>query len=195
MNIIYYPLITKQKIMTNILTTLLLFTLFGCSQAQESNGKANGINPNWKTFDRANYSIQYPVDWELNQSGQMGTSLILFSPLETRQDKFKDNVNLLIQDLSGHNLNLNKYVEISEGQIKSMITNSTLIESKRIKTGLEEYHRMIYTGDQGMFHLKFEQYFWVKDEKAFVLTLTCEQDKFSDYKEVGEAILNSFTFK
>ena len=125
----------------------------------------------------------------------MGTSLILFSPLETRQDKFKDNVNLLIQDLSGHNLNLNKYVEISEGQIKSMITNSTLIESKRIKTGLEEYHRMIYTGDQGMFHLKFEQYFWVKDEKAFVLTLTCEQDKFSDYKEVGEAILNSFTFK
>jgi hypothetical protein len=181
--------------MTKILTTLLLFTFITCGQTQESNGTAKETKPNWKIFDGTDYSIQYPADWELIQSGQMGTTFILFSPLETSQDKFKDNVNLLIQDLSGHNLDLDKYAEISEGQIKTMITNSTLIESKRIKTGSEEYHRMIYVGDQGMFHLKFEQFYWIKNEKAYVLTLTCEQDKFSDYKEVGEAILNSFTFK
>ena len=125
----------------------------------------------------------------------MGTTFVLFSPLDARQDKFRDNVNFIIQDLSGYNLDLNKFVEISETQVKTMITNSILIESTRIKTDADEFHRMIFTGDQGMLHLKFEQFFWVKNDKSYVLTLTCEQDKFSDFKEVGEAILNSFSFK
>lgn len=181
--------------MTKILTTLLLFTFIACGQTQESNNSAKETKHNWKTLDGKDYSIQYPADWELNQSGQMGTTFILFSPLETSQDKFRENVNLLIQDLSGHNLDLNKYVEISEGQVKTMITNSTLIESRRVKTGFDEYHRMIYKGDQGMFHLKFVQFYWVKNDKAYVLTLTCERDKFLVFKEVGEAILKSFTFK
>ncbi|MBK8054927.1 MAG: hypothetical protein IPK35_17060 [Saprospiraceae bacterium] len=181
--------------MTKILTTFLLFTFIAFGQAQESKGRVKETKSVWKTLNGTNYSIQYPVDWELNQSGQMGTTFILFSPLETSKDKFMDNVNLLIQDLTGHNLNLDKYTEISEGQIKTMITNSRLIESKRIKTGSDEYHRMVYTGDQGMFHLKFEQFYWVKSGKAYVLTLTCEQAKFTVFKEVGEAILNSFTFK
>ena len=195
MNTIYQSLITKNFKMTKILTTLLLFTFIACGQSQESNNSIKKTKPNWKTLEENNYSIQYPADWELNQSGQMGTTFILFSPLSSDQDKFKDNVNLLIQDLSGHNLNLDKYAEISEGQVRTMITNSTLIESKRIKNGSKEFHRMIYTGDQGMFHLKFEQFYWVNNEKAYVLTLTCEQDKFSDFKDVGETILNSFIFK
>ena len=181
--------------MTKILTTLLFLTFIAFGQAQESNSTAKGTNPKWKTFDGANYSIQYPPEWELNQSGQMGTTFILFSLLESSQDQFKDNVNLLIQDLSGYNIDLDKYAEISEGQVKTMITNSTLIESKRIKNGSEEHHRMIYTGDQGVFHLKYEQYYWVNNDKAYVLTLTCEQTKFANYKEIGESILNSFTFK
>ena len=149
----------------------------------------------WKKIDKANYLIQYPSDWELNESGQMGTSFILFSPLESDKDKFKENVNLLIQDLSGYNLDLNKYTDMSVKQIKTMIPNSTLIESKRIKTSSQEYQRLIYTGDQSSFHLKFEQYYWVKNNKAYVLTLTCEQNKFSKYKVVGERILNSFRLK
>jgi hypothetical protein len=54
---------------------------------------------------------------------------------------------------------------------------------------------MVYSGDQGIFHLKFEQYFWVINQQAYILTLTCEQNKSSDYKENGEKILNSFSFK
>ena len=76
-----------------------------------------------------------------------------------------------------------------------MITNSALIESKRIKNGNDEYHKIIYSGDQGIFHLQFEQYYWVINEKAFVLTFTSEKAKFADYKTIGEEILNSFILK
>ncbi len=184
--------------MTKFLTaTILLFTLIACGQTsvkQESGENKTKTIEGWKTLSENNYAIQYPSNWELNQNGQMGTSFILLSSLENKEDQFRENVNLIIQDLTGRNIDLDKYSEISEGQVKSMITNSNIQESKRIKNGNKEYHQLIYTGDQGQYHLKFEQYYWVEKEKAYVLTLTCQQNTFANFKEIGENILNSFSF-
>ena len=184
--------------MTKILTLLLLISVVACGQTttkKESGNNHSQTVKDWKIFDKTNYSIQYPQTWELNQSGQMGLSFIFISPLESDKDNFKENVNLLIQNLSGQNIDINRYTEISEGQIKTLVTNSNLIESKRMKNERGEYHKIIYSGDQGKYHLKYEQYYWVINEKAFVLTFTSEQDKFADYKEIGEKILNSFVIK
>lgn len=184
--------------MTKILTALLLLTLVACGQANTKKEPAKNSNnevAGWKTFSDKNYSLQYPSNWELDQSGKMGTSLFLLSPPENDKDQFKDNVNLIVQDLTGRNIDLDKFVEISEEQVKTMITNSTLIESTRMKKQNPEFHKMVYTGDQGIYHLQFEQYFWVINQQAYILTLTCEQAKFSDYKETGEKILNSFSLK
>ena len=155
----------------------------------------NSVNGSWKKLDERNYSISYPETWRLDQSGQMGTTFFLFSPLESEKDKFSENVNLVIQDLGGTTIDLKQFAQISEKQIKTLITNSELIESKLIKNGTDEYQRMIFTGDQGIFHLQFEQYYVIHAGKAFVLTLTCEQTKFSEYKEAGENILDTFAFK
>lgn len=184
--------------MIKILTSLTLITFIACGQTavkQEAENNTTKTIDGWKTLVESNYSIQYPSTWELNQNRQMGTSLILFSPLENNEDQFRENVNLIIQDLKGQNIDLDKYSEISEGQVKTMITNSILTNSERIKNGNKEYHRLIYSGDQGIYHLKFEQYYWVENDKAYVLTFTCEQNKFSDYKEIGETILNTFSLK
>ncbi len=174
--------------MTKITAVLLFVSII-------SFGQNNAKQEDWNILDTETYSIQYPLDWELNQNGQMSSSFVLFSALEPDEDLFRENVNLLIQDLSAYNLDLNQYTELSEGQVKTMIANSSIIESKRIKIGSEEYHRLIYTGDRSTFRLQFEQYYWVRNKKAFILTFTSEQDTFSKYKELGEAILNSFRFK
>lgn len=184
--------------MTKLIVLLLFPSLvaFGQTTANQESGKNSQQEIiEWKTLDQSKFSIQYPSTWELNQSGQMGTSFIIFSPLENDEDKFKENVNLLMQDLTGQNIDLDKYVEISEGQIKTMLTNSTLIESTRVKKESEEFHKIIYSGDQGIFHLKFEQYYWVIDDKALVLTFTCETDQFFKFVNTGEKILNSFIQK
>lgn len=184
--------------MKKILISILLLSIVSYGQIQAKQEFANShlhtIN-NWRTLDQSSYSIQYPSNWELSQNGEMGTSFILISPLESDMDKFNENVNLLIQDLTGQNIDLDKYTEISEWQIKTMLTNFTLIESKRIKIDEEECQKLIYSVDQGIFNLKFEQYYWVINDKAFVLTFTSEKDKFADYKEIGEKILNSFILK
>ena len=67
-----------------------------------------------------------------------------------------------------------------------MITDGNIIESKRITTEPLNYQKVIYTGKQGIYNLKFEQYYWVVDDKAYILTLTCEESQFDNYQATGE---------
>ena len=180
--------------MIQILTAIIYFSTLPCGLETNKQKNIDTISE-WKALIESNYSIEYPSTWELNKSGQMGTRFILFSPLDSEKDTFKENVNLIVQDLGNENIDLNTYTEISEGQIKTLLTNSDLIESKRIKKSNAEFHKLIYTGDQGVFHLKFEQYYWVIDSKAYVLTFTCEKEKFAAYSETAKKILNSFNIK
>ena len=182
----------KKVKLIGILTVFINLTAGG--QTVENNTYTESED-GWKSLTENNYSINYPENWELDKSGQMGTSFILFSPLSSEQDQFKENVNLLIQDIKGYNLDLDKYVEISEDQIKTYITDGKIIESKKITTETLNFQKLVYTGRQGVFNLKFEQYFWVVGDKAFVLTLTCEESQFNNYQETGEMILNSFNLK
>jgi len=170
--------------------TAFFINMVVCLSAQNT---MQAVIPNtWKTINENNYTIQYPDSFGLDKTGQMGTTFILLSKQISQQDMFRENVNLMIQDLTGKKIGLDKYVEISEGQIKTMLQSGKIIESNRIKTGNSEFHKILFTGVQGQNKLKFEQYYWVIKERAYVLTLTCEIDQFDKYKDVGEKILNSF---
>jgi len=160
---------------------LLLVTVSACGQTK-----------NWNNLNGANYTINYPSEWELNKSGLMGTKFIIFSPLSSKGDNFKENINLIIQDLTAHNIDLNQYVKISEKQIKTIITEGKIISSTRLNKDGKEFQKVIYTGKQGIYDLQFEQYYWVENNNAYILTFTCKAAEFSDYKNIGEKILNSF---
>lgn len=150
---------------------------------------------NWNTLNELEYSINYPTDWELVQNGLLGTEFILFSPLESDQDKFRENVSLYIQNFSGQNLDLDKFVEISLEQCNTLLTSFVLIENLRENIGSDEFHRLVYSYEQGIYQIKTEQYCWIKNDQSFVLTLSCGEDTFLSYKEVGEEILKSFKLK
>jgi hypothetical protein len=173
----------KRKVL--VFLVLLNYNLL-ISQNEKS------IESNWENLITEKYSISYPSDWFLNQKGDMGTSFFIFTKLESKKDKFTENVNLLIQDLSLKELDLDKYTALSEKQIETLITKSKILESKRIKTDKLEFHKIIYSGDQGLLKLKFVQYYFVSKEKAYVLSFTCESKEFSKYIDKAEKIMNSF---
>jgi len=177
--------------MKSILIFILLLTTVACGQ-EKVKPEEPQIIEGWRKLEKPNYFIQYPSDWNVDESGQMGASFFILSPLESDKDNFKENINLMIQNLKGQNIDLDKFTEISEAQIKAMVTNSAMVESKRIKNSRGDFHKIIYSGDQGIYHLKFEQYYWLINDQAYVLTFTSEQDKFDDFLATGEKILNSF---
>jgi serine/threonine-protein kinase len=172
----------------------IVSAMFSQLNAQEDDNTVSFRNLYF--IERPNYSIAYPSNWEESFDKTFGVEFILFSPLASKEDKFRENVNLLIQDLSNYDLDLDKYTELSVNQIKTMVTNSVLIESNRISKGENDnFQKIIYSGDQGAYKLKFEQYYFVKDKKAYVLTFTGEQSEFDKYKESAEETMNSFVIK
>lgn len=149
----------------------------------------------WKTLENDDYTIDYPDNWQTDESGQMGTSFILLSPQTSDSDDFKENVNLLRQDLSAYDLNLEEFVTLSKGQIESMIEESEILESEIFTNVTPNYFRTTYTGKQYNRTLHFTQYYWVTDNSAYVLTFTSELDVYDDYKKTGEQIMKSFKLK
>ena len=51
----------------------------------------------WKSINDTDFTVEYPENWELNRSGLLGTKFIVFSKLSSSTDKFRENVNLIIQ--------------------------------------------------------------------------------------------------
>lgn len=172
----------------------LFISLISCSQTTQNNVKSE-VPSNWKTINGTDYMIQYPDSFDLDLSGQMGSSFFLFSQLTSQQDLFRENINLLKQDLTGKDIDLDKYVEISENQIRTMVTDGNIIESKRIKSGNSEFQKMIYSGVQGQYKITFEQYYLISKGYAYVLTFTSESSQYDQYKAVCEKIMNSFKLK
>jgi hypothetical protein len=144
------------------------------------------------TLEKQLFKVQYPNKWTIDTSKTMGTEFFIFSPRENSNDQFRENVNLIIQDLSGQNIDLDKYADISKQQINAMANNPKIHESKKVKKGKSEFYKMIYEMTQGTLRLKLEQYYFVTNARAFVLTLATESNKFKNFKPVGEGILDSF---
>jgi hypothetical protein len=125
----------------------------------------------------------------------MGTEFFVFSPLENENDKFSENVNGIIQDLSGQNIDLEKYKQITDKQLTDMATDGQVFESAIVKTEKMEYFKTTYAMTQGKLRLKITSICFIKDDKAYLVTLSSEFDKYDSYKKVGEEILNSFSLK
>jgi hypothetical protein len=181
-----------NTIKTLFFGTIITFSAFG--QTAQRNSQPT-IEATWKSIDENGYSIQYPDSWDVDKSGTMGMSFMILSKLTSPQDQFRENVNLLIQDLTGQNINLEKFVEISQSQIKTMVVSGNILENKTLNSGGKEYQRVVYSGDLNQFKFKFQQYYWVIQDKAYILTLTCEAAQFDAYHETGEKIMNSFRLK
>ena len=155
----------------------------------------NAQTSDWQSFEEDNYSIQYPSQWEFQNDGYMGTKFILFSPQDSETDVFKENINLVVQSVAGYNLDLAAFVELSVGQIETMITDAKMLVNEPFKNELGAYQKMIYTGTQGNYKLQFEQHAYIIDEVAYIVTFTSEQNQFDAYQERAEQIMNTFRVK
>lgn len=178
--------------MTNVIISLALTT----APTEVSPAVCNEVMTpveDWKSLSEDNYSISYPAAWQLDQSKAMGTTFVLFAR-GADGSKFRENINLMIQDLTGMGLDLDKFVQLSEQQFKTLITNGKLISSKRLKDR-GEYQEIVATGTQGVMDLKFKQYYWVRDNKAYVLSFTALQSTYDEYVALASKAMNTFKVK
>ncbi|MDR2260716.1 MAG: hypothetical protein LBE06_07275 [Azoarcus sp.] len=174
---------------------ILCGNLLSCAQKNsDTPGNANDINNSWKIPDHSEYSIQYPLDWELNQCGMAGTRFLILSDMDSENDDFRENLNLITEPAT---MDLDAHIEAVNHLLPQVFTNYQKISLEKIRDGSGEHYEMISIFDMETPHtrVKNRQHFWIANEKAYTLTWSSTLDRFDDYRETGEKILKSFRIK
>src|SRR5690606_27198573 len=122
-----------SKIFISIFLSALCFS--ACATSHDSNNPADQFQTSsekqvdavpqkgWKTLTDSLYTFQYPENWEMNYTGQMGLSFLVVSPFENDADPFGENISLVIQDRETISGSLAEYAESSVRQITDVITD------------------------------------------------------------------------
>lgn len=166
----------------------------GGSQQLNQNKDTLSTSKTWSNIYKVEYSFSYPSGWSLDTSGLMNSSFFILSPLSSSNDTFRENINLIIQDLKGLNIDLDMYTSITLKQLKTLITDYSIDQSTRITSDTlnGSYHKITYTSTQGVYNLKLQQRWWVKNGKAYVLTFTCEEDQYDKFVIKADQAMDSF---
>ena len=131
------------------------------------------------------FEISYPQDWQVKEISGV-TAFI--SPLDDAGDKFSENVNIVIEDISAYQMSAKQYAKeadknwlVADGKLK-------IIDFSQVMLNGEEAYCTIAEND----NLKFKQYKIVKDKKAYVLTYTGQPDGFSKFQDIADNIIKTF---
>lgn len=172
----------------------LLLPLLFCLTIFSVNGQSVVVD-DFKKFSKNDFKISYPSTWRIDTSGTMNSKVFFFSPADGPDDKFSDNLNVMVQSLGGQPIDIQKYKEISEQQIKVMFSEGKLLESKVENSSGREEYRLSYEFSPGIFKLKVSAICFIKNDMAYLATFTSEISKFERYQEAAEKMLASFVGK
>lgn len=164
--------------------------MFNCCVACAQNDLSN-----WETFNGDEYTINYPENWDINDSGYMGTDFIIISPLTGQFDDFRENINLIKIETQGNYSSLKQFVEINISSIFALMNNSKIVESVQLDKNKQPYHKLIYTFPDNALNLTVLQYYWLIDDIGYILSFTSKEETFEEYKIIGYGILDSFKIK
>ncbi len=155
----------------SVFSVFLILFCFQFSLAQESGGDYYPSD-SLKIVKNARFEISYPDSWRIDQSGVRGSEFILYLPFVGDNVTFSENINLLIQDVSGYDMNLDAYTDLSVNQLKQMFPTTKIITNERKRADGRDYQRMVFTATQKSLDLKFEQRYWIIGTNAYVITAT-----------------------
>lgn len=170
-----------------ILLLLLLTSFSGLAQID--------VPADWLVYEDDYFSIRYPNGFEVGKSTVPNVSFILLARSTSSKDAFRENVNLMVQDVRGMEMDLDQFTQVSENQVTTLLSKGKVLESKRITTDSNEFHRLAYVGEQGDLRLIFVQHYWIIEGKAYILTFTGEAAEFKKYDAVSQVMMQSFRFK
>lgn len=182
--------------MKTIFTFLILHLVFVYSYSQEKQVNSfPKINMDWELKYNDLYHIEFPKDWTFTIPEQNGVKFLLYSPASSAKDEFGDNFNLVVQNLAGLEMTLEKFIEISKNQVYAYFKNGKIEYSETKEKHRHTFHHIVYTAKEVGTVLRFEQYFWVEEDFAYVLTFTCEKKKYNFFSKISERIFESFRLK
>ena len=164
------------------------------NQVNSASQQQEPTETNFLTYENSirGIKIDYPSDWTKQE--QSSDFIAFLSSQEDDSDNFLENFNLIIQDLSTQPRTLSEYTELSIAEIEQNTVDAKIIYSESITTDGNPSHKLIYSGKGEFNNLKWMQIYIIKDDKAYVLTYTAEEDAYDFFEDIIEEMISSFEF-
>lgn len=134
--------------------------------------------------------IKYPPNWTKMEQ-VFGAIVVFMSPKENAFDNFQENLNIVAESLSTP-ITLEEYTDVAISQLKQIITDINIVETESTTLAGNPAHKIVYTGRQGQYILKWMQIWTIKNNKAYVITYTAEENTYSNFLGIVQEMINSF---
>jgi hypothetical protein len=167
-----------------LLTVLLASFDCGCA-AQKEPGRYHS--------KESESSIKLPDSWETRE-GVMGTAVIALSPREGATDEFRENVNVVVEELPS-GMALEGYIEASLSNMRKLATDYNQVEDGRTTIDGVDASRLVYTHRMGQLDLQCLLYIIVKGRRGYNVTCSALQDTFETHRGRFEEIVATFRFE
>lgn len=173
-----------RKYIPFIILLMNIVLLNGCSQdVKEYKNLENG------------YSFSYSTEWE--QQSVNGQIVFFLKQKKNAKSSFKNNINILIQDLSKNPMNLESYHRLTKDQIKQALSLNTVESESSISVSGFLAKEIIYSIPQDLakgryVDLKLKQVYFIKNNTAYLITYTALKGEFEEYLRSANMVFNTY---
>lgn len=182
---------------------LLSMALAGCVDGSESGPSADGSSPasqeadacsrpSWTAYEHSSgaFSLCHPVDWTVKED-VMGARVALVPAEETTEHDFAANMNVYTEQVP-EGTDLDTYVDAARQQVQRLVTGVEF-DSSRTLAAEPPTHELVYTGQQGVYELRWQQRIVLDGDTAYVLTYTADPGEAGEPSpETVDAVFGSF---
>ena len=142
--------------------------------------------------ERTGFSIKYPVDWAQEETG-IGNSVIFLSAQENELDIFRENVSVVVQDLSGNPMALKEYSELAIHQMEVVFKeNLIILVSEPAFFGKRKGYKFEFLGKGPDAELHYLIYWTIRGMTAYQVTYTAISSKYDRYLSKVKKMIRSF---
>lgn len=172
-----------KKVLCLVVMALLIFVASG--YAQDSSEMLKRYYSTSKIF-----SISYPIDYSV-QNDVYGTEVMGLSPVENVNDKFRENVNVISEQIPD-TMGLDEYYKLSIGYMKKLMTDFKIYDTGKDRIYNVDAKYIICYHRMGEIKLKVLLYILVKNNHGYAISCTASPESFNIYKEQFKKIAATF---
>ena len=143
--------------------------------------------------DAYGVSIKYPKSWQALKDYEK-TIFTFVSPPESAMDVFRENVNVVAQNMPNQVMTLQEYADLAAKQLTGTLENVKVLKSEPTHVGKIPAHRILFEArdpDQLMILVTF----LLKGGKAYLITYTARSLRYEEDLKLVRTMIQSLTIQ
>jgi hypothetical protein len=174
--------------MKYITTCSIAFALLLACTAKKSAEIIDASPPkSWQSLETAEYVLTFPAEWT-PQRNIIGADVCLLAPLDDVNAPFRENVNVVIEQLN-ESIRHDRYASLIQSKLANKYKTTA---ARRLIANGKEFSQNVFSDNADFILI---QNYFAKDKKMYILTFTHPKNARQDVINTGVLIINSFSIK